>query len=594
MSNNDKTGPVDAIEMAVITSRLQGIAHDMANTVLRTGRSGVINNAHDFSCCILSKDSEMLVMAESLPIHVMQGPDIMARSMKEFHPDLRRGDAFLHNSPYHGNTHPADFSILVPIIDDDGNHQFTAFAKGHLADCGNSLPTTYMAAARDVYEEGALIFPAVKIQDNYKDIDDIIRICKMRIRAPEIWWGDYLALLGAARIGERRLLEVGREVGWDRLNDYKRQYLDYSEQMMINAIKKLPDGRATATGMHDPFPGVPDGIPVTATVEVRTDDAMIDIDLTDNPDCQPCGLNQSEATARVHSLIAVFRSIDSAVPPNSGSFRRVNIKLRENSVAGIPRHPASCSVATTNYGNRLGGAVQRALAELGKDVGMAEDGAIMAPGYAVISGKDPRRKNEAFVNQLLLGDAGGAASPIADGWVTIGDQGASGMVFADSVESDELQYPILVTARHIIPDSEGAGRFRGAPGTYVEFAPLDCSIEAMYASDGGVYPAPGAQGGLAGAPARQYKSDASGSLIELDPMGPISLGSDESIQSYGAGGGGYGFPHERDPLLVQKDVEEGWVSRKRAEEVYGVVLDEHGSVNMKSTLARRNQMAQSN
>ena len=113
--------------------------------------------------------------------------------MQQFHPELKRGDAFLHNSPYHGCSHAADHTILVPVIDDAGTHRFTVLAKAHQADCGNSMPTTYMGAARDVYEEGALIFPAVQVQRDYRDIEDIVRMCQMRIRVPEQWWGDYLA-----------------------------------------------------------------------------------------------------------------------------------------------------------------------------------------------------------------------------------------------------------------------------------------------------------------------------------------------------------------------------------------------------------------
>ena len=59
-----------------------------------------------------------------------------------------------------------------------------------------------MGAARDVYEEGALIFPAVQVQHDYRDIEDIIRICEMRIRVPEQWRGDFRGMLGAARIGD--------------------------------------------------------------------------------------------------------------------------------------------------------------------------------------------------------------------------------------------------------------------------------------------------------------------------------------------------------------------------------------------------------
>ena len=79
--------------------------------------------------------------------------------MTELHDDLAEGDAFLHNDPYLGNTHPADHVILVPVFV-EGRHVFTAAAKAHQADCGNAQPTTYMPYARDVYEEGSLIFSA--------------------------------------------------------------------------------------------------------------------------------------------------------------------------------------------------------------------------------------------------------------------------------------------------------------------------------------------------------------------------------------------------------------------------------------------------
>ena len=45
-----------------------------------------------------------------------------------------------HNDPYLGNTHAADHAILVPVFI-DGRHMFTACAKAHQADIGNSEPT---------------------------------------------------------------------------------------------------------------------------------------------------------------------------------------------------------------------------------------------------------------------------------------------------------------------------------------------------------------------------------------------------------------------------------------------------------------------
>lgn len=560
----------DGVRLAVLNNRLQGVARAMQNTLARTGRSGVLNTARDFSCCILTADCELLATAESLPIHVMSGPDLMAARIKELHPDLRRGDAFLHNSPYHGNSHAADHCLLAPVVDDRGVHRFTVLGKAHQADCGNALPTTYHAAARDIYEEGALIFDAVRVQRDYEAIDDVMRMCRLRIRVPEQWWGDYLALLGAVRIGERRLLELGAEVGWETLAEYSWEWFDYSEQRMHSALARLPAGRVVAEGAHDPFPGVPDGIPVKVTVEIDPDAGAVEIDLRDNPDCQPCGLNLTEATARTAAMIGVFNSIDHTVPPNAGSFRRLRIHLRENCCVGIPRHPASCSVATTNLADRITNAIQRGIAELAEGAGMAECGPPIPASVAVLSGVDPRTGSP-FVNQIFLALSGGAAAPSEDAWLTIGHVGNAGFVLRDSVEIDELHHPIRIVEQRLLIDTEGPGRFRGASSLLAEYGPIDgTTLTVMYASDGTINPARGARGGGDGARSRQLKRLRDGTLEEAPATGAVVLEPGETIVSMSSGGGGYGPPRERDPDRVRRDVAEGWVSAERAREVYGV------------------------
>ena len=138
-------------------------------------------------------------------------------------------------------------------------------------------------------------------------------------------------------------------------------------------------------------------------VSVDREAAMIEVDLADNPDCQPCGLNLTEATAASAAMVAVFNSlVDHGVPANAGSFRRVRIRLRENCCVGIPVHPFSCSVATTNLADRVSNPVQRAFAELADGFGQAEVGPIMPPGASVISGSDPRAGGAPFVNQIML------------------------------------------------------------------------------------------------------------------------------------------------------------------------------------------------
>lgn len=581
---------VDGVRLAILSNRWEGIARKMANTLLRTGRSGVLATARDFSCCIVTADCRLLATAESIPIHVLSGPDLMAQAMKDFHPDLKPGDAFLHNSPYHGCSHPADLSFMVPVFDDQGRHRYTAVVKAHQADIGNSLPTTYMGAAKDVYNEGALIFPAVKVQENYKDIDDIIRMCRMRIRVPDQWWGDYLAMAGSARIAEKEIQNLAAEQGWDELDEYVEEWFDYSEQLMVDAIAKLPAGTVTKSSTHDPAPGTPsDGVRINATVKVDPDNALIEIDLRDNIDALPCGLNVSEACTRTAAMTGVFNSLKDDVPRNAGAFRRLVLLLREGGVVGIPKHPTSCSVATTNVADRITNPVQAAIAELTDQAGQAEVGAILPGTMAVVSGIDPRR-NEPFVNQLFLVHTGGAGTPREDAWLTIAHAGNAGMLYQDSIEVAELQYPIRIHQKRLVSDSEGSGEFIGAPSCMAEFGPVDCQMEANFVSDGCINPARGVRGGGSGGAASQFHRYANGEEETLPGVSTVILQPGDTLVSYACGGGGYGSPLKRDPARVAKNVRENWITADRARSVYGVEITASGAVDEAATKALRQSM----
>ena len=157
------------------------------------------------------------------------------------------------------------------------------------------------------------------------------------------------------------------------------------------------------TCTHDPLPGTPaGGIPATAIVTLDVEAARISVDMTDNIDCLPVGVNLSHACARTAALVGVFNSLPESVPANAGSFRRIDVKLRENCVVGVPRNPTSTSVATTNLADRVTNAVQRAMAEIDDRTGMAEGGAGIPPASGVLSGRDPRHNGAPFVNEVIL------------------------------------------------------------------------------------------------------------------------------------------------------------------------------------------------
>ncbi|MEQ8346813.1 MAG: hydantoinase B/oxoprolinase family protein [Sneathiellaceae bacterium] len=562
-------GPLDGVTMAVMANRLDAIVRDMSNTMLRAGRSAVINQARDFSCSIVTGDNRLLSIAEGLPVHIF-GAHLQARSMTELH-KVREGDAYLHNDVYMGNTHAADHTILVPVFA-NGEHLFTASAKAHQADIGNSIPTTYYADAFDIYAEGALVFPCVKVQQDFTDIDDVIRMCRRRIRIPDQWYGDYLAMIGSARTGERRLKDFIDHYGNDMVRRFVEEWFDYSERRMVSAIAKLPAGTVENHTAHDPTPAVPDGIPVKAVLTIEPEAGKITVDLRDNPDCLDCGLNQSEACAVNNTVTGVFNCVDWDVPQNSGSLRRIDIQLRENCVVGIPQFPHSCSMATTNLADRLINVTQSAFAKFGEGYGLAEGGNSIGAANAVVSGQDFRRGGAPYINQLFLGTNGGPGGPSADGWVTYLLPCCSGLIYRDSIELDEIKHPLDVRSQRLMPDTGGAGRHRGAPGLEVVYGTKQLPMTVVVPSDGQHNPPKGVLGGLPGAAAETWKIAGNGERAKQPNVAIITLQPGEFVLGRDNGGGGYGSPLDRDPAAVCEDVLERWITPQAANDVYGVVL----------------------
>jgi N-methylhydantoinase B len=569
---------MDTVTLGVMASRLDGIVREMTQTMVRTARSTTMAS-RDLSCSVTDREHRMVSSPDGALVHVY-GSSLLAEAMGRTHPDFREGDAFLSNDPYDGNSHAADHTILVPVFF-DGEHVFTALAKTHQADCGNALPTTYSPTALDVYNEGALIFPCVKIQTAYADNRDIIRMCERRIRAYDIWHGDYLATVGAARLAERRLKELSASLGGVAgVREFIEEYLDYSERMAAQAIGELPRASVRTSTRLDPFPRIPDGLPLQAQIDVDPEAGRVVVDLRDNPDCTPTGLNLSESTSRNAATAGVLVALNSIrdakytrVPNNAGAYRRIEVRVRENCVVGIPRHPASASCATTTVQDRVVGMTMVGMALAAPGKGAAEPTYGSAPFQGVISGVDPRRDDHPYVCQTFLGTAGGPATAESDGWVTYQITGASGIGYIDQTEIIEQKHPLVVWEKVVRPDSEGAGRTRGAPGGVAIFGPRLQEMMCHYFLDGVLNRPLGVHGGGSPLGPEAWHVLPDGTWERYDHVvGEVVLDAAESIGSLSAGGGGYGDPRERDPRAVLEDVADGYLTVERARAAYGVAL----------------------
>jgi N-methylhydantoinase B len=209
----------------------------------------------------------------------------------------------------------------------------------------------------------------------------------------------------------------------------------------------------------------------------------------------------------------------------------------------------------------------------------------------VLSGHD-RRSGEDFVNQVCITANGGPGSAYADGWVTYGVPCTSGLMYRDSVEIDEIKMPIMYKHLQMVPDTGGAGKFRGGPSFEFAYTPKTDPISLIYPCDGQDTPSKGVAGGNDGHRAAAWLEDADGTRQKLPNTVAITLLPGQTIHGFDASGGGYGSPLERDPRLVLDDVLEGWETAEHATATYGVEFthtDDGLTVDDAATALRRSQ-----
>lgn len=567
---------LDMFTMVVLRRRFESIIREMSNTLAKTGRSGVLNTALDFSCAVTDASFQSVSSGQGLPVHTGAVHLIPKAVADKFGDAVFAGDCFANNSSYHGNTHCADLTLCSPVFH-DGEIVFWSVARAHFSDMGFPTPDTYAPLARDYYAEG-LMLPCVRIQRGNRDVPEVVDICKANIRAPEQFYGDYLATLGAVRTGERRAREICEEFGIDVVKAFLVRFQDYAERMARAAIRTLPKATVSKEAFHDSvLADYPDGIPVRATVSIDPDAETIEIDLRDNVDNLPLGINMNEATILACCSTAVMNILGNDVPKCSGAFRRIEVLMREGSAIGIPRFPAATCASTTNLAHVLIEHIQSMFADVREGLGTAY-ATIGHPASApVVSGVDSRFGGRPFVNQILLGYWGGPASHGHDGWLTYGSGTTQGMLWQSSIEVVESQQPVLVERIEVREDSHGPGTWVGGGGASCVLRARKDTLRFVCNSGARDFPPPGTAGGRPGAPNLAWRRTAEGQLIELPIFFDVEIAPGEALVSEGCGGGGYGEPARRDPEAVLSSVRKGLTSIEGARRDYGVAIASDGN-----------------
>ncbi|MGQ0654479.1 MAG: hydantoinase B/oxoprolinase family protein [Betaproteobacteria bacterium] len=558
----------DPILVSVLQRRLKSITEEMGLTLLRTTRSPILNEARDFATGLYDAKGRMLEQTEYIPVLAFALQPACENIIRTFGDDIHPGDVILHNDVFSGGNQNNDVAVFKPIFH---GRKLMAWAacKGHQADIGGAVRGGYNPEAREVWQE-ALRIPAVKIYEKGRLRRDVWSLIFANIRL-KIVEEDIKAQIGGCTLGERGFQALVKRFGDKRLGELLERLFDSTEKMVRKEIAAIPDGtyRGESWAFYD---GVTDGTKMKINLAVTVKGDEVTFDFTGSSPQTPGFVNAPYSATASALLLTFLMLIKPDIPHNDGILRPIRIVNPEGSFLN-----ASFPAATT-FGNSITGptsdAIFRAFSQaLPK---MVTAGWNRFLGFAV-SGHDPRR-NSPYVDILFLSLKGGSgATWMADGYDHIGLINCAGGILAQDYEMFEIHDPHFLRKHEYLPDSAGAGRWRGGLGVETEFEFRGDNAMGVAFGDG-VEEAARAFGFFGGRPGTRNeitltfpdgtrRTAKTKEIIRGIPRGTI-------YRQLAGGGGGYGDPKERPRELVLADVKNGLVSKEAAARDYGIDVEE--------------------
>jgi N-methylhydantoinase B len=551
---------LDPITFAVVKSALDAIVDEMATAVIRTARSEIIRDVMDYSAALCDAEGRLVAQAKTIAQHLGAVPDAMQSVRREFADDLHPGDVVVMNDPYEGGMHIPDVFLFLPIFVEGALEAF-AVVIGHQTDMGGRVPGSNASDSTEVYQEGLRI-PPVKLYERGVMSRTVRRIIEKNVRVPDRVLGDIGAEYAACKVGERELTRLYARYGRAAMRAHVDALLDYAERVTRAEIARWPKGTYRFTDYLD-SDGFSD-TPVPLTVAITThDDGHLTCDWTGSSPQVKAALNSTLSFTKSCTYLSVRSVLRQDVPNNAGVFRCIDVIAPEGTILN-PRLPGACAArALTGY--RMLDVVLGALAQaLPERVPAAGEG-----GNTVLSmGGITADRRQFVLVDMITGAWGGR--PDRDGMeaVTNPSQNMSN----SPVEVLEAHHPIRVDEYGFVPDSCGAGRFRGGLGLRRRYTLLNEEATLQLRSDRMTHRPYGLEGG---GPARGTRNvlNPDGEARQMPAKFATTLRRGDVILHEQPGGGGHGDPFARDPERVAEDVRDEKVSLDYARREHGVVLD---------------------
>jgi N-methylhydantoinase B len=514
----DRASEIDAVELEILRSQLEGIAEEMGELLIRGAYSPNITERRDCSTALFDADGRMVAQAEHIPVHLGAMPEAVD-AVLDCSP--RPGDVFVLNDPFRGGTHLPDVTLVSPVTH-EGEIVAYAVSRAHHADVGGMAPGSMPAGAREIQQEG-LRLPPVRLVAEGERNEDVESLFLANVRSPEKRRADLRAQLGANERAETRLRELLAE--HDRaLGPIFDAVIEYSRERMYAELREIPDGEYRAADVLE-GDGVSDReIAIEATVTV--DSGSITVDFAGTTSQVAGNVNAPLAVAK-SAVYFVLRCVtDPDIPPNHGCYEPITVQAAEGSLLN-PRPPAAVVGGNVETSQRVTDVVFAALGEA-------------APERVPAQG-------QGTMNNLIIGSSsftyyetiGGGTGANSGGDGLSGVQVGMTNTLNTPVEALEGAYPLRVERYALREGTGGEGRHRGGDGL-IRSLTVEQPATVSLLTDRRANAPRGVAGGGPGAVGRN--------LIDGDPVPAkvtreVPAGTTVTVET--PGGGGYGEPTEQ-------------------------------------------------
>jgi 5-oxoprolinase (ATP-hydrolysing) len=542
----------DPVMLEIFNNLFMSVAEQMGVRLQSTAHSVNIKERLDFSCAVFDADGGLIANAPHMPVHLGS----MSESIKmviDRNPNIRRGDVYVLNDPYHGGTHIPDITVVTPVFaprrppvpaapeptatmwqrSGYNSNDFTSLrptpstpaaqdqiwfyvaSRGHHAEIGGISPGSMPSASTRVEQEGVLIDNCLLVEDGRLHEHEMLRLLETAeypSRDPATNLADLRAQIAANEKGSQELHRMVEHFGLDIV----RAYMEHVQQNAAESVRRV------ITALHDGHYSYELDNGATINVAVRVDKATrtAEIDFTGTSPQLADNFNAPSSVAMA-AVLYVFRTlVADDIPLNSGCLQPLTVIIPPGSMLA-PRYPAAVAAGNVETSQAVTGALYGALG-------------VMAEGSGTMN--NVTFGNERYQYYETVASGSGAGDGF-DGTDVVQTKMTNSRLTDPEVL--EWRYPVLLESYRIRPGSGGAGRWHGGNGGIRRLRFTEPMTVTTLSGHRRV-PAFGMAGGHPGALGRHWIEHPDQSITPMRGCDSLPVAPGDVLVIHTPGGGGYG------------------------------------------------------